>query len=1168
MLTHGLLLCLALTPGAADPDVVRLHEDFSTNTLKRYDVEGDVRWQKGRLTLVGRQVVLRRAVQAGYTADVKVEMSLPEGEADHELHVRLQGQDQDKFALVTLVRARGKVTLVNQMSPREEVALPAAAARPQAWTLRARLHYGVIQAKAWPAGAPEPAQWQTTRYSGKTLWAPRWVLFGYRPSGGLAITGWGIDASRPPPVLRAEDQKLLNRARMLNAEAGDLFHRDRPAEALAKVKDVLALHQKVLGRDHLETAASLVNLGGVLKFMGHVSAAQRPLEDAVPVLRMVLGPEHPDTAACLQMLAEVLRFTGQYAAARPRYEQALAAFRRVLGPTHRHTAVTLNGLGLLLEDLGEYAVAKPYLEQALAIHMKNGGAKILDTATTLDSLGRLHFMLTDYTTARRYHERALAISRALDPDGPAMAVSLNNLGVVLKNLEEYREARSHLEQALAIRRKRLPAGSPDTAVTVSNLGELLQTMGDYRSALPLMEEAWAAHREGLGPEHPDTITSLYNVAGMRAAMGQTKAARIAYEEVLAARRRVLGPDHPDTGMGLTTLGTLFQATGQTRLAWQRFAEGTATYARANRRYLAVAPEGDFGSWLLASRYNFYGFASLAEEDGAGVRAHGLDLASAVLDWKAARAQRRLAFQEALVLSRDPGVRDRYGKLVRLRQELARMALRGPGPEPVARFTRRRESLEHQRDELEHDLSAAVGAFGVLQRRARAGPREVAARLPEGAVLVEWVRYAQYHFRLKPDVETTVRLDLGGLAVRQPRWGPARYAAVVIARPAAGRLDPPVRFVPLGEAGDADAAVRAWRAGLRGEPDAAVERRLRERIWEPLARELPAGTRQLLIAPDGELALLPFEAIRLADGQFLVERFQVSYVDTGRDLLPFPTVGGEPGGALVLADPDYDALPDAGQARVGSRPGPDFGRPDRRLTRLPGFVREAKALERAWRAARPREELKVLRGADATEENAAQAHRPRLLYFITHGFFQEDLPTLADLRSRASGFDIVAVEPKPRPPAPSGVDPRLRSGLALAGANRRRERAARGLSDGLLTALEAEDLDLWGTELVVLSACDTGTGEVQVGEGVIGLRRAFQSAGARTVLASLWRVPDEETTRLMTGFIGRWLKGAPKNRALRAAQRDLIRELRHSADPKKRDAPPLYWAAFICHGQPD
>jgi len=186
---------------------------------------------------------------------------------------------------------------------------------------------------------------------------------------------------------------------------------------------------------------------------------------------------------------------------------------------------------------------------------------------------------------------------------------------------------------------------------------------------------------------------------------------------------------------------------------------------------------------------------------------------------------------------------------------------------------------------------------------------------------------------------------------------------------------------------------------------------------------------------------------------------------------------------------------------------------------------------AWKKARPDEDPERLEGAAASEEALGKRPHPRLLYVITHGFFFPDLK-------------------------------HVRAG----GANRWRERAAQGKSDGLLTALEAQNLDLWGTELVVLSACETGLGEVQVGEGVMGLRRSFQNAGAQTVLASVWPVPDKETARLMDKFFRNWLGGMGKAEALRAAQRELIAELRAQSDPRHKEAPPLYWAGFICHGQ--
>jgi CHAT domain-containing protein len=282
-----------------------------------------------------------------------------------------------------------------------------------------------------------------------------------------------------------------------------------------------------------------------------------------------------------------------------------------------------------------------------------------------------------------------------------------------------------------------------------------------------------------------------------------------------------------------------------------------------------------------------------------------------------------------------------------------------------------------------------------------------------------------------------------------------------------------------------------------------------------------------------------------------------------------------GSSLVVADPDYDALAEepspstqptllaSNQRRSG-----DLANRGVRFQSLPGFKREADAVAKSWRAARPKDPLETLQGTAASEEKLAEIKRPRFLYFITHGFFLPDLEWLEGQRNER-GLELVGHSSE-GPSLPAFYENRLlRSGLALAGANRWKERSEHGLSDGLLTAYEIQNLDLWGTELVVLSACETGLGEVSnVGEGVLGLRRAFQNAGAQTVVASLWKVPDQETERLMARFLELWLKGKPKAEALRSAQLEMIQELRQDKDEKRRTAPPLLWAGFICHGKAD
>jgi CHAT domain-containing protein len=231
-------------------------------------------------------------------------------------------------------------------------------------------------------------------------------------------------------------------------------------------------------------------------------------------------------------------------------------------------------------------------------------------------------------------------------------------------------------------------------------------------------------------------------------------------------------------------------------------------------------------------------------------------------------------------------------------------------------------------------------------------------------------------------------------------------------------------------------------------------------------------------------------------------------------------------------------------------------------RLPGTATEARAvgpLLRRYTGAEP----SVHTGADAGEGVVKSARRPRALVLATHGYF---LPDPGAPAAGPGGRGIELVE-GPAPGRGRGAEgrllenPLLRCGLVLAGANRRADRADRDGDDGLLTGLEVVGCDLRGCELVVLSACETGLGETPNGEGVAGLRQAFQLAGARRVVASLWMVPDRETTALMTGFFRHLADGAAHAEALRQAQREVIAARRRAGGA----AHPFYWAAFTCTG---
>jgi len=491
-------------------------------------------------------------------------------------------------------------------------------------------------------------------------------------------------------------------------------------------------------------------------------------------------------------------------------------------------------------------------------------------------------------------------------------------------------------------------------------------------------------------------------------------------------------------------------------------------------------------------------------------------------------------------------------------------------------------LEARCDQLEEQLARQVPAREV-ERRLRAVSREaVAQALPSNTALVEFVRFRPFRFEARG---------------REQPWGPARYAAFVL------RAGDPhrVQMIDLGEAEEMDRWIGRFRGTIMEGGDGALPPALRDacrglydRVFAPL-QKAAGGAEHLFLAPDGELLRLPFEALLSPEGRFVIEDHSLSYVGTARDVLRFGQVLGEPTEALIIADPDYDLCAE-GSAEAETPPSESRGssvqairgmlRRDiwdplrewlediwqdvkQTFDRLPGTRTEG---ERIYELLR-RRGIPVRRpwfDRQALERPLKRVRAPRILHIATHGFFWRDMgERLWEWLMGSSltrGLGISGIRGERGGFLPLVTNPLLRSGLALAGYNAsiRNKPPAPEAEDGTLTALDVSVLDLLGTELVVLSACETALGDVRCGEGVFGLRRAFIQAGARTLVMSLWKVADEETLFLMERLYENLLQeGLPKPEALRRAQLDLMDRLRR----EKGFAHPYFWAAFICQGDP-
>jgi CHAT domain-containing protein/Tfp pilus assembly protein PilF len=923
----------------------------------------------------------------------------------------------------------------------------------------------------------------------------------------LAIYEKALGPEHPDTALALNNLAGLYNAAGAYAKAEPLFQR------------ALAISEKALGPEHPHTAGALNNLAALYNATGAYTKAEPLLQRALATREKALGPEHLDTANALSNLASLYHAIGVYAKAEPLLQRALAVVEKALGPEHPRTAGALNNLAVLYSNAGAYTKAEPVYQRALAISEKSLGPEHPDTALALNNLAGLYRQTGAYTKAEPLYQRALAISeKALGPEHPATATALNNLAGLYRATHAYTKAEPPLQRALAIREKTVGPEHPHTASALNNLAMLYSHTGAYTKAEPVYQRALAISEKALGPEHPDIALVLNNLAALYHATFAYAKAEPLFQRALAIREKALGPEHPDTAKALNNLAGLYHATGAYTRAEPLYERAQVIEENNTARFLPSVSERRKQAYLEQRLSTVYANVSSSLASPTA-RSKVLGLTS-VLQYKGrvldavsdgvARLRRSVAPKDLAL----------FDQLSDVAQRFSTLASRGLGNLSPEAYRQRLDALAGEQEQLQTELSSRSALL--RQAVTPISLEGVQRAFPADAVLVEWFRYSPFDPKAK----------------YSSPWDAPRYVAYVLKH-----TGEPVA-IDLGAAQPIEDLVAEFRTAL-SDPASTyfkeVAKDLSEKLITPLRPHF-AQNERLLLSPDGALNLVPFAALSDEAGEYLVQHFEITYLTSGRDLLRMDTEPPPRGTAVVLANPNYGQPPSGGPpVDSGFEPtrSADLDRSGLVFTPLPGTAAEATALQNLLKL----DAQNVLTNDRATEAKLRQLHGPRIVHMATHGFFLNDLQVRAALRR--VGFDSETL------PLPLSENPLLRSGLALAGANARQSGAT---DDGILTAAEAAQLDLLGTQLVALSACETGVGTVQAGEGVYGLRRALVLAGAQTQLVSLWKVADAATQELMVDYYQRLLKGEGRSGALRAAQKAIM------AKPARQH--PCYWASFI------
>jgi CHAT domain-containing protein/Tfp pilus assembly protein PilF len=830
-----------------------------------------------------------------------------------------------------------------------------------------------------------------------------------------------------------------------------------------------------------------------------------------------------DLALFFYDLARLYHTAAERQKAWPLYERSLSLLEGSVGPDHPRVAPVLCRLGAILTADGDFVRADAMIRRALAIQERALSPEDPALGLTLRDFGLLLERRGDLTKAEEIDLRALAILEKAEGRTRLLAGDvLNNLGLIYLARRDYRRAGEYLERALPPA-EAFSADELYLANILQNLGIVAREAKDYTKAEAYYSRALASRERSLGPEHADIAANLINIANIYRAKGDYPLALETHLRALRMFERTTGPNAPFMLLSLVNVARTYAVLGDLPNAIKYQTRLERATEKAIALNLFIGSERQRVAYLAPVAERTERTVSLNLQMTPGDPDSTALAVTVLLQRKGRVLDAAADMQATLRRHSHPDSQALLDQLNDIVGQLARLVLNGPQKQPIDEYRQSIAALEERKEQLESQIGRRSEEF-----RAASVPvtlETVQAAMPADAALIEFAVYRPFD----PAIDSI-----------NAAFGKPRYAVYVV-----HRTGPP-SGVDLGEAETIDKAVEALRRTL-GDPARNDVRRasrtLDDLVMRPL-RGLIGNSARLLISPDGALNLIPFEALVDERGRFLVQRYRSTYLTSGRDLLRMQVPRESENGPLIVANPAFGESKAASGDRI---PGAKTGTGPRRsvtsardlsevfFAPITGTAREAQAIRLLFKDAT------VLTGDRASESSLRQFAAPRLLHIATHGFF----------------LQYAGIAPKDGAPASGGGssrDPLLRAGLALARAN---TRGGTDQDDGVLTALEASRLNLWGTKLVALSACDTGVGEVRNGDGVYGLRRAFVLAGAESLLMSLWPVSDTWTERQMRSYYQHLRLGKGRGESLRLVQLDML-----ARNPRLH---PFYWANFIQSG---
>jgi CHAT domain-containing protein/tetratricopeptide (TPR) repeat protein len=762
-----------------------------------------------------------------------------------------------------------------------------------------------------------------------------------------------------------------------------------------------------------------------------------------------------------------------------------------------------------------------YLE-ALKIRKKVLGENNPDYANTLGNLALFYQETGNYEKAEPVYIQALEIRRkTLGEEHPAYAATMNNMALLYSATGNYEKAGILLQQALNIRKIALGEEHPDYAISLNNLALFYAGRGDYEKALPLYQQAVRIIKKVAGEMHPDYAALLNNLAELYDAMGNYADAEIMYLKALEITTQIFGENHPDYASILDNLALFYQGRGNFEEAGQMYQRAMDVFLFQIRQQFSFLSETEKEKYLAKIQFFFNSYQNFIvrqQKANPAISGKAYDIE---LSRKGLLLNAEKQFRMYILNSGDSGAVKTYNSWIAVRASLARQYAM-----PLVKQTIDIKSLEAEANELEKKLTRLYSEKNDLKELQNVSWQDVQKNLNPGEAAIEFT-----DFPFNNGEKWTDSVMYVAIVLKQGDINPTIVSLFEVEQ-----LDSILR---MGKSSDIDFINSLYsREDTENQKNSGKGQYLFKLIWEPLEKYLN-GIHTVYFSPSGRLHQLSFAAIPCGEKELLSDRYHLHQLSSTARLTT-KHQGNGVNKMILFGGIDYDAGSSPGQEDLRSGP----------FMYLDGTMKEVEKIRKL--AGRKGISSVVIAGNEATEESIKNIYgkaSPDVIHIATHGFF------FPDVRKNYNKAGLVASGEHVNQGFRSSDNPLMRSGLAFAGANHawKGEDIPSDVDDGILTAYEVSNMYIPNTELVVLSACETGLGEIKGSEGVFGLQRSFKMAGSEYILMSLWQIPDYQTLELMDHFYTEWFSGKSVQEALAAAQ-----------DFMKRKYPfqPYMWAAFV------